>query len=84
MLRKRPNVTSWRTLLETAMSEHAGSAVEPSKPEHRSADRTESGPSGRARERQLAAEQLADRGESPSRSCTSVASAGRTAVATSG
>jgi len=24
ILRKRPNVTSWRTLLETAMSEHAG------------------------------------------------------------
>src|SRR6478735_8373555 len=26
ILRKRPNVTSWRTLLETAMSEHAGIA----------------------------------------------------------
>jgi WhiB family redox-sensing transcriptional regulator len=24
ILRKRPNVTSWRTLLETAMTEHAG------------------------------------------------------------
>ena len=24
VLRKRPNVTSWRTLLETAMIEHAG------------------------------------------------------------
>ncbi len=30
ILRKRPNVTSWRTLLETAMTEHAdvGEAVE--------------------------------------------------------
>jgi WhiB family transcriptional regulator, redox-sensing transcriptional regulator len=29
ILRKRPNVTSWRSLLETAMGEHAGvSAVE--------------------------------------------------------
>ena len=26
ILRKRPNVTSWRTLLETAMSDHAGIA----------------------------------------------------------
>ena len=24
VLRKRPNVTSWRTLLETAMIEHSG------------------------------------------------------------
>lgn len=27
VLRKRPNVTSWRTLLETAMDEHAQAAV---------------------------------------------------------
>jgi len=26
ILRKRPNVTSWRTLLETAMSDHSASA----------------------------------------------------------
>jgi WhiB family redox-sensing transcriptional regulator len=26
ILRKRPNVTSWRTLLETAMSDHASPA----------------------------------------------------------
>src|SRR3954453_13516172 len=26
ILRKRPNVTSWRTLLESAMSDHAGIA----------------------------------------------------------
>ena len=80
ILRKRPNVTSWRTLLETAMTEHAG-VGESQLPDPCRRDRVEP----------VAQRTMVDLGASrspivrrPSRSCTSVASAGRTAVATSG